>query len=643
MHMRLPATSHALVRACLGFVVGLITRLWAPPRDLPGSLESEWRLVAVRWSGIVLMAPALQLLNLETHRLVAAYGVLGGAAVYNLFVQAALWRRPGLLTSGYLTTLGDGLLNVAMISLGGGFDTPFYFLLYTVTIAAAMRYGYGPTAAGSAIFVVCDLLELRLAGKAPDGPFLLRSGFLALTGILASNLREQAWRAQSALHDQLRQAEHEALHDRLTGLPNRSLLLNRIQQAIATASETGRGLALLVVDLDRFKEVNDTLGHHYGDMLLPQVGARFVQALPSQSTVARLGGDEFAVLLPTSDVMAATGAALELERALQPRFTVDQHDLDVGASIGIAVYPAHGEDATSLLRHADVAMYVAKRSGDGYAVYTAELDQHSPQRLALLGELRQAIERDDLVLHYQPKVALDTGRLVGVEALVRWRRADGVLVAPDQFIPLAEQTGLIRPLTRRVLDQALRQTWAWRQAGLELTVAVNLSMRDLHDPELPAALEHMLRKWEATPDCLLLEITESCLMSEPTRALETAVRLASTGVRLAIDDFGTGYSSLAYLKRLPVAELKIDKSFVGTMARDEGDATIVRSTIGLAHDLGLSVVAEGVEDQATWDLLGLLGCDVAQGYYLSQPTPASEFVQWLGPRSPQNRWLPAAA
>jgi EAL domain-containing protein (putative c-di-GMP-specific phosphodiesterase class I) len=307
---------------------------------------------------------------------------------------------------------------------------------------------------------------------------------------------------------------------------------------------------------------------------------------------------------------------------------VDGYDLDIGASTGIAVYPAHGGDSTELLRHADVAMYVAKRSVERYAVYAADLDQHSPQRLALVGELRNAIERNELVVHYQPKVALGSGRLVGVEALVRWQRADG-LTGPDQFIPLAEQTGLIRSISRWVLNEVLRQSWAWRHMGLEVPVAVNLSMRDLHDRELPEALASMLDRWEATPAHLVLEITESGLMAEPSRARETALRLSSLGVRLAIDDFGTGYSSLAYLKRLPVDELKIDKSFVLDMTKDDDDATIVRSTIGLAHDLGLSVVAEGVETEAAWRLLKKLGCDVAQGYHISRPLPADEFNKWL--------------
>jgi diguanylate cyclase (GGDEF)-like protein len=656
MHTTAPQGRHSLSRLwCAGLraVAPILGRLrpllrpiehtWNFPAELPAPLKTEWRLVAIRWFGVLLMVPTVQLIHLSQDRLVAAYVVLFVASVYNLFVQNMLLRRPGLFASGYVTTVGDGLLNVAMISLGGGFDGSFYLLLFTVTIASAMRYGYGPAAAVVMCFIGSDMIEALTTGKPLDGAFLLRSGFLALTGVLAGYLREQARHAQAALQEQLRRTEREALYDRLTGLPNRSLLLNRVDETIAATQRAGGSLALMMVDLDRFKEVNDTLGHHYGDMLLPQVGARLLQVLPSGATVARLGGDEFAILLPGCDLSAATEAARTVQGALEQRFKVEEYDLDISASTGIAMYPPHGEDATSLLRHADVAMYVAKRSADAYAVYASDLDQHSPQRLALLGELRDAIAHDDLVVHFQPKVALGSGRLVGAEALVRWRRPDGSVVQPDVFIPLAEQTGLIRHLSRWVLDRVLRQCYVWRQVGLDIAVAVNLSMRDLHDRELPADIEQMLAKWHADPASVQLEITEGGLMADPSRARETALCLSATGVRLAIDDFGTGYSSLAYLKRLPVSELKIDKSFVRDMTSDDEDATIVRSIIGMAHDLGLSVVAEGVENETTLRLLTQLGCDVGQGYHISRPLPADEFAAWVRARFGQSRQLDRAA
>ena len=622
----------ARMRARLGPLLRPIDHVWKLPPGLPGPLETEWRLVAIRWSGVLLMMPALQLIHLDQDRLLAAYGVLAAAAGYNLFVQQMLQRRPWLFAGGYLTTVGDALLNVAMISLGGGFATSFYLLLFTVTIASAMRYGYAPTAVVVLCFIGSDMVEALVTTRSLDGGYVLRSGFLALTGVLGSYLREQARGAQDALQAQLRTTEWDALHDRLTGLPNRVLLLTRVDETIAAAQRTGDGVALLMVDLDRFKEVNDTLGHHYGDMLLPQVGARLRQVLPGGATVARLGGDEFAILLPGCDLSAATDAARGIQTALEQRFRVDDHDLDIAASSGIALYPVHGTDATSLLRHADVAMYIAKRSTEGFAVYDPDLDQHSPQRLALLGELRDAIAHDRLAIHFQPKVALGSGCLVGAEALVRWPQPDGSVLQPDLFIPLAEQTGLIRLLSRWVLDASLRQCWLWRKQGLDIPVAVNLSMRDLHDRDLPADLEQLLARWDVDPSRLLLEITEGGLMADPARARETALRLSETGVQLAIDDFGTGYSSLAYLKRLPVSELKIDRSFVCDMTTNEEDATIVRSTIGMAHDLGLSVVAEGVETEGTLRMLARLGCDVVQGYHISPPLPASQFAAWAHDR-----------
>ncbi|MBI4492245.1 MAG: EAL domain-containing protein [Chloroflexi bacterium] len=423
---------------------------------------------------------------------------------------------------------------------------------------------------------------------------------------------------------------HQALHDALTGLPNRVLLHDRLHQAVLAARRHSTSLALLVMDLDRFKEVNDTLGHHAGDVVLQQVGQRLQGTLRTSDTVARLGGDEFAVILPTAGNMAsATVAASKLLHALEQPFAVEGQSLDVGASIGIALYPEHGQDAETLLRRADIAMYVAKRTGSGYALYALEQDQHSPGRLALVGELRQAIEQDALRLHYQPKVHFKSGRILGVEALVRWQHPQHGLLAPDRFISLAEQTGLIHPLSHWVLQAALRQCQSWRQAGVELPVAVNLSARNLQDPRLPGAVAALLERWDVPPRCLGVEITENAAMADPERAMQVLTRLREMGVRIAVDDFGTGYSSLGYLKRLPVDELKIDQSFVRSMATNESDAAIVRATIELGHSLGLEVVAEGVENQTAWDLLAALGCDGAQGYYLSHPLAADELVRWV--------------
>jgi predicted signal transduction protein with EAL and GGDEF domain len=343
-----------------------------------------------------------------------------------------------------------------------------------------------------------------------------------------------------------------------------------------------------------------------------------------------MGGDEFAMILPmAADATHGARVAQTLVRALEEPFALGGQLVSIGASVGIAVYSEHGTDAKTLLRHADAAMYVAKRSGGGHAVYSWEQDAHDPDRLTMIAELRAAIERDELVLHYQPKVNLRTGHCDRVEALVRWRHCERGLIPPDQFIPLAEQTGLIKPLTHWVLNAAIRQCRAWQDAGLDIAVGVNLSMRNLHDPDLVSYVADLLTTTGVRPSALKAEVTESALMTDPQRALDSLVRLRAIGVQVAIDDFGTGHASLSYLKQMPVEEIKLDRSFVRDMRNDKNDFTIVRSTIELAHDLGLRVIAEGVEDQATLDLLANLGCDLAQGYHMSRPLAEADLRRWL--------------
>jgi diguanylate cyclase (GGDEF)-like protein/PAS domain S-box-containing protein len=426
---------------------------------------------------------------------------------------------------------------------------------------------------------------------------------------------------------------HRILHDGLTGLPNRVLLRDRLKHVLRTARREHTPFALLLLDLDRFKDVNDALGHQAGDALLRLMGRRLEGVMREVDTLARLGGDEFAIVLPGIDEAGARLVATRLLLTLEEPFELNGSSLDVGGSLGVAVYPQHGDDAEVFLQRADIAMYVAKRAGGGYAVYEPKHDHHSPERLALHSELRNGIDRDELVLHYQPKFACHDGKLVGVEALVRWAHPRRALLSPDEFIPLAEQSGLIVPLTRWVLDAAVRQCRRWQDDGQNIPIAVNLSMRDLHDSNIMDTIENLLTRWRVAPHLLRVEITESSLMTDPERALATVARLYSLGVHIAIDDFGTGYSSLAYLKKLPVDELKIDRSFVSEMCSDASDYAIVRSTIDLAHNLGLHVVAEGVEDAATWQLLTDLGCDEAQGYHLGRPGLPAALTTWLAPRA----------
>jgi diguanylate cyclase (GGDEF)-like protein len=424
--------------------------------------------------------------------------------------------------------------------------------------------------------------------------------------------------------------KHQALHDALTNLPNRRLFRDRVNQAVVNARRSRTPVAVMLLDLDRFKEVNDTLGHHIGDLLLQQVATRLQETLREGDTIARLGGDEYAVLLPeVTGPIAATAVAEKLVKALVAPFTIKAWTFDIDASIGIAVSPDHGETVDALMQRADVAMYVAKDARTGYELYSADRDRHSPRRLALLGDLRRAIDDNTLVLHYQPKADMRSGGVRGVEALLRWHHPEHGTIPPDEFIPLAEHTGLIRPLTLFVLDQALAQCRRWNDSGVAVGMAVNLSVRNLYDPSFADEVAGLLRKWQVPAEQLELEITESVIMADPMRAMAVLARLSDLGVGLSLDDFGVGYSSLAYLKRLPVTEIKIDKSFVMNISHDESDAMIVRSTIGLARSLGMRVVAEGVETQETWTRLVALGCDVAQGYFLCRPKPAEELTAWL--------------
>lgn len=419
-----------------------------------------------------------------------------------------------------------------------------------------------------------------------------------------------------------------AMHDALTGLPNRTLFRERLGQAILAATRERRRAAVILMDLDRFKEVNDTLGHQNGDVLLREIATRLRATMRRSDTAARLSGDEFAILLPNVPHLAAASRAAEkiLESLSEP-FVVQGVALDVKASLGIALFPNHGHDADTLIQRADVAMYLAKGAYTGYEVYAADRDEYSRTRLALGGELRQAIKDRELGIHYQPKVQLSTGRVTGVEALARWTHPTEGPIPPDQFIPLAEEAGLGRELTLGILDRALRQCRLWRDEGLDLDVSVNLSARNLQ-LGLPSDVALLLARHHLPPDKLVLEMTEGIIMIHPARALEVVDELSAMGVILAIDDFGTGYSSLAYLTRLPVQEIKIDKSFVMAMTEPD-NAVIVRSTVDLGSNLDLRVVAEGVETEETWTSLQKLGCDLAQGYYVSRPCSGDKLSAWL--------------
>ena len=424
-----------------------------------------------------------------------------------------------------------------------------------------------------------------------------------------------------------------AYWDTLTGLPNRMQFRNAVMAATAAAGLVKRSVAVLILDLDRFKHVNDVLGYHFGDLMLKGVAERLGEhAVRGNELVARLDGDEFAVLLPDldpdNDQALAKAVAQRINDAFDLSLMLADQAVDISASIGIALWPHHAGDTDTLLSRAEVAMYASKRRHDGPNVYDPTLDAANNQMLSLLTELRQAVDHDELRLYLQPKLSLETARIVGAEALMRWQHPQRGMVPPMDFIPFAEQTGFVRVLTLWIFEEAAREWKRLLENGLQLTLSVNLSTRDLLDQDLPQKFEALLIRHSVPAEAFCLEITESAIMDDPARALGTLERLNALGFRLSIDDFGTGYSSLAYLKRLPVDELKIDKSFVLNMERDADDARIVRSTIDLAHGLGLSVVAEGVESAQSWELLRALRCDEAQGFHMSRPMPANEFLRW---------------
>jgi diguanylate cyclase (GGDEF)-like protein/PAS domain S-box-containing protein len=436
--------------------------------------------------------------------------------------------------------------------------------------------------------------------------------------------------AEEELRQHAELSQYQALHDALTELPNRVLFQDRIQQALLTAERGGGRLAIMLMDLDRFKEINDTLGHASGDEVLKVVAQRLHDCVRASDTVARLGGDEFGLLLPNQTEPSEITHLLEkLTNAIAEPIELDGLPLGIECSIGVAFYPEHGREVEELVMRADVAMYSAKSTSRPYSFYERTGDHVDTGRLTLVGELRRAIDERQLLLHYQPKASLADGTIGSVEALVRWQHPERGLVPPDDFVPQAQETGLMKPLTMYVLGEALRQVSEWQKIGLDLAVSVNLATRNLIDTGFPddvaAALEHA----GVDPGRLELEITESTVLEDPFRTKIVLDKLHAMGIRLSIDDFGTGYSSLAYLRQLPVDEIKIDRSFVMNMHENEDDAVIVRSTVDLGRNLGLQVVAEGVETERHWAELQALGCELAQGYFLSRPVPPDELAAWV--------------
>ena len=432
------------------------------------------------------------------------------------------------------------------------------------------------------------------------------------------------------LHDANKQLEHQAMHDALTRLPNRALLHNRLHNTLSSSRRSGELFALVGIDLDLFKEINDTLGHHAGDLVLQHVAVACSKILRDTDTLARMGGDEFTLLLPkVTDMEQAVYVATRVLAAIKEPLDIGGKIVEVGASLGIAMYPQHGEDELALIAHSDAAMYEAKQKKLGVVVYESRMGEGKSEAVALKGELRRAISDGELVLHFQPKIDISTQAISGVEALVRWEHPRLGLIYPDTFIGLAEMSGLIKQLTYEVLRLTMRQILAWKVMGYSYPVAVNISAINLQEIDFPGTVANMIEVFGVQSHMLELEVTETAIMNEPIIAIENIKKLSNMGIQVSIDDFGTGYSSMAYIQKLLVAKIKIDKSFVLEMGKNTQDEVIVRSTIELAHSLGLKAVAEGVETKEAWDKLHEMGCDSAQGYFMSKPLSADNFMAWV--------------
>lgn len=609
-----------------------------------------------RWWGGTGSAPALTLAILLLCGWVPALLV---SLVVVFLVGAARrhrWRQAFVHGAIDILGIGAGALSLALFGIRPTVEEPWEPAEWTLAAVPEIL-----VVAGTYLFVTRALQWFTVAPQTTVLPSALRTALVrqGLVGIALLGIAPLI--AVIAVHKPVllplfavplialdstlriaRARAEEQLRDPLTGLPNRLWLLERAWSALDEAERTGSRAALVLIDLDRFRSVNDTLGHLAGDRLLLQIAERLRAALPRGAEAARLGGDEFAVLLPVADsITSAQRVARTLVSALSSPLDLDGLTLVLEASAGVAVFPDHAREAEGLLRRADVAMYEAKRDRTAVEVYEATRDGNTPDRLGLLADLRRALDAGEVELHYQPKVGFD-GTVSGLEALVRWVHPERGRVPPDEFIAIAETSGLMPHLTEYVLETALAQVATWRSCGLMVPVAVNVSPRDVHSPGFAGAVAARLARHGVPPAALQLEITEHVLLEDPQQAADTLAGLTGHGVKMSLDDFGTGYSSLVHLRRLPVSELKIDRSFVARLAVDTEDAEIVRCTVDLAHSLGLMVVAEGVEDDETWERLRDLGCDAVQGWLVAAAMPPGETTAWLRAREAPNRSLPPA-
>jgi diguanylate cyclase (GGDEF)-like protein len=590
---------------------------------LPGNLDQAiFRIAAVAFCSLSSLALLTDYMGSDLGAGHLADWVITGLAYCGAAASWLLARR----RAPVMLILPLAVLGIVLISLESAFTGGTRSHLYALYVVPVIFTAALLELRLTVLIIVVALAAAALPLLGGWNDFYARAlvvlgGVMALSAYVETRLLGTAVKEKAA-------AEHQALYDDLTGLPNRALFYRRLRELIEAGPEDR--IAVLLLDVDHFKDINDTLGHHQGDRVLKEVSARLLGAVRLTDTVARLGGDEFGILVPHLPRGAGRHKAEQVLEALTRPVVLDGMDIDLQASVGVALFPEHALDVDSLVQKADVAMYQAKAAaGSDYKVYTPERDPHSTERLELTGELRRAIKDGELVLHYQPKIDLQSRKVTGVEALVRWRHPKRGLLSPESFLPLAERSGLMKALTGEVLKMALRQSRTWRDAGIELTMAVNVSADDLLDLRFPEDVETRLAERGVVARWLELEITEHTILADPERARAVLTQLHAMGVRLAVDDFGSGYSSLMYLKELPVDAVKIDRSFIRDMAVKTDDEIIVRAIVDLARNLNLEVVAEGVEDEATWNRLNELGCELAQGYYLSPPLAEKELVLWL--------------
>jgi len=599
-------------------VVALITLLGAADnRELKreiGPLKALYNRGQIAWSVALESYVFHQFADLET-------GAGLGGVQWWIVVPAVL----AAALAGYL-------LNVLVVALYSRVQTgePLTAVIRQMHVGVFGEFVISYT--GLALFSVLVAISTETTGLWALVVFIAPLAFARQMFTRTHSLQE----ATTELTRRQAENEHQALHDSLTGLPNRMLFQQRLADAIDAARERHGRIAVILMDLDHFKEVNDTLGHHFGDELLKQIGPRLATVLRDEDMMARLGGDEFGILLPDlPEDQVAFSIAERLLEEMQTPVSVEGLALDVSGSLGIATFPTQSKNAESLLRRADVAMYAAKDAGGGYELYAPAMDQHSPSRLTLVSQVRPAMEQGEFEMYYQPKVRLTDGRVAGAEALIRWNHPERGVVAPDDFIPLVEKTVLLGPLTSYVMENVMRQWRAWADDGMAIPIAINLSPRSLLDRQLPENVGRLLERYSMAPSFLRMELTENFLMSDSARSNAVLSQLSQVGISLSIDDFGTGYSSLSHLKQLPIDEIKIDRSFVMDMHEDGNDYMIVRATVDLGKNLGLRIVAEGVEDRETFDRLADFGCDEAQGFYIARPMNLAEFGRWLSVRTPE--------